>query len=236
MHVELIEFPHNNPACLLRVPVDVEARKVIQALELPEPRALLLLNGATAELDPQVSEYLTGLFTALARIVLEKQITVLTGGTNAGIFALFGRALHRAGELSAPCLCVSAGLLVEPSDLEPHHSHFVLVDTAEWSTAALVMYRLAAALASECPSLTLFAGGGPITLKEMQHNVTQEREMILLAGSKGSTDEVIAAHLGEPTTKEDILRVARHGRLTILALDQSPSVLANLISNRLLGV
>lgn len=236
MRVESISFPNHNSALLARASLDVSARHVTEALELPAPRALLILNGATAELDQKVCRSLDELFKAVARLVIDEQITVLTGGTNAGVFALFGSALEKAGKLSAPCVGISAGLHVKPADLEPHHSHFVLVETEEWSAATPVMYRMAAALESDCHSLSLFAGGGPNTIGEMQHNLAQQREMIMLAGSLGATDDVIAAHLGEPTTEEDIRRIAREGCLTIFALEDKPDALANLIYSRLFSV
>ncbi len=215
----------------------MSARHVIEALELPAPRALLILNGATAELDQKVSQHLDELFTAVARVVIDEQITVLTGATNAGIFALFGRALEKAGKLSAPCLGVTAGGCVRESvELEQHHSHFALVETDEWEKATPLMYKLAAALAKDCQSLAVFAGGGLVTRTEMLKNVKQNREMILIAGSQGSTDAVVTAYLGEPTTEEDILRILHHGRLTLFGIEPPPEALANLISSRLLSV
>jgi len=237
MRVESIALPNHNSARLARAALDVSARHVIEALELPAPRALLILNGATAKLDPKVSRHLDELFTALARLVIDERITVLTGATNAGIFALFGRALEKGGRLSAPCLGVTAGGCVgELAELEPHHSHFLLAETDEWSAATPIMYELAQALAVECQSLAVFAGGGLVTRTEMLKNVEQNREMILLAGSQGSTDAVVAARSGEPTTEADIQRISREGRLTIFALEDEPVSLANLIYSRLFSV
>lgn len=236
MLAETIALSNHKHARVLRAPEDAHARQVMEALELPAPRALLILNGATAKLDRKVSASLEKLFKALARVVIEQQITILTGGTRAGVFALFGRALAVAGRLTAPCIGVTAGLRVTLTDLEPQHTHFVLVETKEWNAATPVMYRLAEELASRCPSLALFAGGGSVTLREMQYNMEQHREMIMLAGSQGVTDAVAASRTGEPASSEDIRRISRDGRLTVFAMEDAPSALANLISSRLSDV
>ena len=234
LRVERIVFPNGNPALCVKAPEDVEVRSIIAALELTAPRALLILNGATAELETQVSEYLEGLSADLARTVIEERITVITGGTNAGIFALFGRALHRAGRLTAPCLGVSAGGCVEVSELEPHHSHFVLVETDEWERATPIMYKLAAMLADDCPSLAVFAGGGTVTLTEMEENVRQNREMIFIAGSQGSTDDVVKAYLGAPAKDERVAHITQDGRVSILKITQPPEDLTAIIRSHLL--
>jgi hypothetical protein len=236
LRAERIVFPNGNPALCLRAPEDAEAGSIIAALELPAPRPLLILNGGTAALDTRISEYLSNLFTAAAQTVIENSITVITGATNAGIFALFGQALEKAGRLSAPCIGVTSGGQAGLADLEPHHSHFVLVEVADWSGATPLMYRLAPALAGVCPSLALFAAGGTITLDEMQENVAQRREMILIKGSLGYSDAVAAAHLGEHMPEELIRRLAQQARLTVFDIEQPPDALSNLIRSRLSSV
>jgi hypothetical protein len=119
--------------------------------------------------------------------------------------------------------------------LEPHHSHFVLVEGDRWGEETPVMYRLVAALASNCPSLAIFASGGQTAITEMLQNVTQSREMILIAGSKGSTDAVVAALSGAPVLDERIKQIIREGRITVFGINQPPAELANLIHNQLLG-
>jgi hypothetical protein len=236
LQAERIVFPNGNAALCVNAPEDADAQSIIAALELPTPRALLIINGGTAKLDEHVSQSLSGLFEAVARNIIEHRITVITGATDAGIFTLFGRALEKAGRLSAPCIGVTAGGQVSAKDLEPHHSHFVLVEVKEWSEATPVMYRIAAALASECPSLALFASGGEITLDEMHENIAQHREMILIAGSSGYSDAVAAARAGEPPEEEALIDIARYERLKIFDMAQPPAALANLIYSRLFSV
>jgi hypothetical protein len=233
LFAERILFPGGHEALSVRAPEETDARSLITALELSEPRALLILNGGTAELDDAVAASLERLFRATAQVVIENSITVITGATDAGIFKLFGRALEEAGRLTAPCIGVTSAGQVQTSDLEPHHTHFVLVEVAEWSQSTPLMYRLAKELARRSPSLALFASGGQVTIDEMLQNVEQEREMIVIAGSQGSSDAVAAATRGEPSAGEPFESIARDGRLTIFGLEEPPAALSNLIHSRL---
>ncbi|MBV9959166.1 MAG: hypothetical protein JO360_12135 [Acidobacteria bacterium] len=230
---ERIVFPGGRTALCVRAPEETDAQSLIAALDLSEPRALLILNGGTAELDAHVAASLEELFSAAARTVIEQGFTVITGATDAGIFRLFGDALEKAGTLSAPCIGVTSAGQVKPSDLEPHHTHFVLVEVEEWSESVPLMYRLAAELSRRCPSLVLFASGGEITIDEMRQNVEQGREMIVIAGSGRSSDALTAALRGEPSAVEPFKSIAREARVTVFDLAEPPAALSNLIRSRL---
>lgn len=234
LEVETIRLSNGHPARLARVSESLDARRIVNALELPTPRALLIINGGTAKLDAQIAASLDKLFMGLAGTVVEERVTVITGATNAGIFSLFGRALEKTGRrLSAPCVGITAAGCVELEDLEPHHSHFVLVEVDEWKLATPAMYRLAETLASDCPSLALFAGGGQVTLTEMQANARQGREMILIEGSKGLADEVAVTYSGEVTARPEIIQIREQGKAKIFPIDQSTSALTQLVKDLL---
>jgi hypothetical protein len=233
--LKTIPFPNGNIARLARVPISADAQQVIIALELSAPRALLVLNGGTASLETDVREQLGPILAESARVVTEEEVTVITGGTNAGVFALFGEALQKWGGPTAPCIGVAVAGRAGLTRLEPHHTHFVSVEGDSWGEETPIMYRLAAALADNCPSLAVFASGGPTVITEMLQNVAQNREMILIAGSKGNTDAVVAACSGATNSDGRITRITREGRITTFEINQPPAELANLIRNQLLG-
>jgi hypothetical protein len=176
----------------------------------------------------------------LARIVAEEAITVVTGGTDAGIFHLLGQGLAQ-WERTAPCIGVAVANLVSypghphgEAALEPHHSHFVLVEGERWGDETETMYSLVAALAQDVPSLALFAGGGEICIREMQANIAQGRQMILLAGSGRSTDGVLAAIAGHSVDDPRLADIAREGQIHAFdlnaPLDQFARLLRHLLS------
>ncbi len=239
--IETIQFPTGDQARLLRVPQHTAAGQILKALELPQPRAVLVLNGGTAELEGALQTKLARLLSnGLARIAAEEQLTVVTGATEAGIFALLGQGLAQWGR-TAPCIGVTVADLVSwpghPQDdapsLESHHSHFVLVEGRSWGDETRTMYALIDVLAQECPSIAVFAGGGQIVIQEMKATVVQGREMILLAGSGRTADRVLAARLGQPTDDPRLLEIAQVGKITSFDINQDPAALRDLVRRSL---
>ena len=93
--LETIRFSNSRSAKLARVSSNVNIKTLVNELSLDSPRALLILNGGTAKLKSNFAEKLSILFEELVSIVIRERITVITGGTNAGIFLLFGKALRK---------------------------------------------------------------------------------------------------------------------------------------------
>jgi hypothetical protein len=233
---ETIHFSGDHQTAALRVARDTPGSEVIAALALPRPRAVLVLNGGTQRLTGELAVRLgLALGDGLARVVAGEGITVVTGGTDAGIFHLFGEGLARWGR-TAPCIGVAVdALAIRPghphgeATLEPHHSHFVLAEGHEWGDETATMYALIAGLSQDCPSLAVFAGGGKIALAEMASNVRQGRQMIFLAGSGRNTDAVLAVRRGGAADDQHVAEVARLGHIVPFDIEQSPAALAELI-------
>ncbi|HVG21693.1 MAG TPA: hypothetical protein VNI02_21845 [Blastocatellia bacterium] len=231
---ETVAFENGNVAFLIKVRSDIDPGQVLHVLGLPQPRALLIINGGTGDLTPEVQERVGQLFRGLAQLIASERIDVITGGTRAGIFEIFGEALGKCGGPTAPCIGVLPANRADLRRLEPHHSHFVLVEGMNWGEETEFMYRLADARATGRPSLALFAGGGEVALKEMQHNVAQGREMIFIGGSQGSTDRVLQARADSHISGGRLNRIRSRGRVTLFDTNQEPDELISLVRSRLL--
>lgn len=247
----VIRFPSSHTAHALDVSPEANAEEILRCLALGPARALLILNGGTANnaitSQARVEELLR---EGLARIAAEAGITALTGGTDVSLFSSFAEGLTRWGSRAA-CIGVAVSSLVtwpgrspldnpspatdELAPLEPHHTHFALVDGSDWGDETPTMYALAAALSRTCPSAAVFAGGGEITLREMLANAAQGRPMILLAGSGRVTDIVLGQELPATAEAQRLARLVeqtnvRH-KSTIIPFDitQSPADLYELV-------
>lgn len=216
---ESLDFPNGQRAAFVRVDPATSASHIASALALGTPKAVVLLNGGTAPLDPEQEAQLRRLLhEGLARLAAESQITLITGGTEAGIFAVLGEGIAKWTP-GVRCIgVVPSGPIRWPGSqtgdaaLEPHHSHFVVVRGERWGDETATMYALAAAFGR--PSIAVFAGGGKITLAEMQANLAANREMILLAGSGRNTDAVLAAKQGGSTNDPLVRKIAMEGNIT----------------------
>jgi sulfur carrier protein ThiS len=161
---------------------DATGDDLLAALGLPAPRATLVLNGTTAERDPRMAEVLADLAGAAVR----ERLTVVTGGTDAGVFSLFGAAM---AEPTAPLVGV-APRGRDGVPLEPHHTHVVLVDGDAWGDETPALLALAEALARLGPSVAVICGGGPVTRAELAGHQRAGRPIVAVAGSGGVADEL----------------------------------------------
>lgn len=162
---------------------DAGGDELLAALGLPAPRATVILNGTTAECDPA----LAGVLGDLAAAVRRERLTVVTGGTDAGIFALFGAAM--GDEPTAPLVGVAprgrAGVA-----LEPHHTHHLIVEGDAWGDETPALLALAGALGRLAPSMAVICGGGPVTRTEVAGHQAAGRPIVAVAGSGGVAGEL----------------------------------------------
>jgi SLOG in TRPM, prokaryote len=245
LNVETIQFRNGNQARAVYVPEGAAVQRVIDALQLPRPRALLVLNGGTAELRADLQTQLGRLLQdGLARTAADEQLTLLTGGTDSGIFALLGQGIAKAGR-TAPCTGVAVdGLVTWPGanprrsgqnrvPLEPHHSHFALVAGEHWGDETALMYALTTALGDGLPSIAVIASGGAVARNEVLINVRQGRELIVIAGSGRFADELASVLRGEAKPADmGVEEIVRDGRITLYEIHQPATALADLLRRK----
>jgi hypothetical protein len=212
--------------------------RIVQQLDLPPVRGVVVLNGGTIELDGEREARLRALLgDGLAAVVKEDGLTVVTGGTDAGVFALFGAALGDGSSVSAVGVAPlervrwpgrdTAGDDAVP--LEPHHSHVVLVDGREWGDETGTMMRLVGALAAGVPSLAVLAGGGAIARRELLAHVRAGRRVVVLAGSGRLADDVAAVVTGSSSHDPELREAAASGRITVFDTTRRPEELRALV-------
>jgi len=237
-----LTFSSSHQATMVQVSPDTPVAQIVTALGLSFPHALVLLNGGTAQLAPSLQLQLTAILQdGLAKLASQRQVTLMTGATDAGIFSLLGQGFAK-WKRTAPCIGVCVDTLVawqppfdnlsetdERIPLEPHHSHFVVVTGKDWGDELTTMYTLAKYLSQHCAPLNIFAGGGSITIKEMLTAVKQGRKMILLAGSGRATDSVLAAYRGEKVTDERFETIARQGTIIPVDISQGTNALEKVV-------
>ena len=189
-----IRFPTGVTARAVHAAPDVGGEQLLAALGLPPPRATVVLNGSANHLDLELVGLLGG--NGLAGILAELGLTTVTGGTDAGVFTILGQAMDGC---SAPLVgVVPRGLVTWPGGppvadgvpLEPHHSHFVLVDGDRWGDETPALLALAGALGRQAPSVAVICGGGPVTRTEAEGHLAAGRPLVVVAGSGRYADEL----------------------------------------------
>jgi hypothetical protein len=94
------------------------------------------------------------------------------------------------------------------------------------------MLEVASALSETQPSIAILVNGGSVARQELLGHVRQRRPIVVLARSGRLADEVAAALHGE-NPADDVIREIALGGITVVGIDESPSVLAQLIRDRM---
>jgi hypothetical protein len=183
---------------------------------------------------------LSELFVALGQVLVDAHTTVIDGGTQSGVMALMGEGLARANR-SAPYIGVvparaavgESGLTAE-SILEPHHSHFVLVDSNAWGDEVPVAYQVIGALSAQVPSVAMLVNGGSISLQEVEWNVQQQRTVIVVAGSGRLADEIAGAIRDpEAPVRDRVAAVVRKGHFIVFDMSEPVQRLTTIVQQSL---
>ncbi len=76
--------------------------------------------------------------------------------------------------------------------LEPHHSHFILVPGVDWGDEVPWVSRAASLLARESASATILVNGGKVAWDDVEQSIQDKRPVIVVGGS-GRTAYILAA-------------------------------------------
>ena len=197
-----VDFPNNRSATAVRVTSIDELPHACRALSLTTGPTVSLIGGADG-LTGSALDRLRALFVeTIAPLVQEAGARLVDGATDAGVVQLIGQARGEL-ELSFPLIGVAAiGNVAMPGEargpdaveLEPNHSHFLLVAGEGWGEESPWIARLASALAAGDVSLTLLVNGGEISWADVAASIAEKRPVVAVSGSGGTADAV-AGHL-----------------------------------------
>ena len=175
----------------------------LRSLGLPTHQPTFVIVGGASGITDQDFALLQTLFESVFATLAESlNATVIDGGTNSGVMQLMGQARAKC-QGTFPLIGVApVGKVALPHEtqgtqLEPNHTHFVLVPGNHWGDECSWMSQTATILAAGAPSLTVAINGGEITWQDVSHSVAQQRAVITLAGTGRTADQLAAAVRGE---------------------------------------
>jgi hypothetical protein len=227
---DTITFKNGNHAVVITVTRDTDAQTILKALDIAQPRALIMLFGGAKGLDDSRKARLTELFTdAIAPVAAELDALIIDGGTQSGVMAMMGEAVARdgqgaqllgiapAGKVTYPG-CPSDAGIADGAPLEPNHSHFVLVKSDEWGGETGTMFKLAGAL--NVPVATMLINGGSIAGGEALQSVRNGWQLLVVEGSGRFADELSAAvRDGQLVKSVEVSEIARSGRVALFPVN-----------------
>jgi hypothetical protein len=231
-----IEFPDGNTAMAVRVSGRDELPGALTELGLVPPRPVVVVIGGAGGFEESDIERLRSLFAqAIVPVLGEHHAVGVDGGTSAGVMSLFGETRAAAGADFPLLGVVAEGTVALPGDptsaeraeLEPNHSHFILVPGDQWGDESPWIADAATTLAAHVPSVTVLINGGQIALRDVEASVDVGREVIVIEGSGRTADALAAALAGTPTDPR-AAAVAARGAMRSLPADDPARLAATL--------
>ncbi|ACK73293.1 conserved hypothetical protein [Gloeothece citriformis PCC 7424] len=206
---QLFQYTFSNGLTAKAIQVDdwPQLPEALYSLGFTAPCPTLVLVGGASKMSETDYLLLETIFTKIIAPLAESlKITVIDGGTDAGIMRLMGNA-RTAIKGTFPLVGVAAyGTIVAPgkialnrdaASLDPHHSHFIIVPGYRWGDESRWLARIASLLTKDLPSVTLVINGGEITWHDVTFSIRENRPTLILAGSGRTADQIAAALRGE---------------------------------------
>jgi hypothetical protein len=191
----------------MRVEQASELSAKFDALALRRGRPVLVLVGGAGGMNQNHLQLLSTLLRASVLPVLDMlNAAVVDGGTDSGIMRVMGNARSAVGG-RFPLVGVAAeGTIVLPdrstpsgrdaAELEPHHTHIILVPGDSWGDESPWLAEVADVIADDQPTVTLVVNGGEITYDDVARSLARRRPVLVLAGTGRTADAIAAAVAG----------------------------------------
>jgi hypothetical protein len=217
-----VSFDNGNRAALVEAGPGDDARGLVGALGLDAKigRPVILVCGGADELQGKPRERAANLLgPAVASAAALADAAVVDGGTAAGVMELIGAARAERPSALPILLGVSpAGKVTYPGSgaaegapLEPHHTHFVLADSAEWGGETRLLIAVAEELAAGAPVVMVLAGGGEIARAEAHEAAIRRWPLFVIEGTGGAADEVAAILRANGSADASLRRIVVDG-------------------------
>lgn len=177
-----ITFINRNRAKIVTPSPESSAPEILGQLDLPEPGAIILISGTGEKIEKDRLSRLQQLFSrGIARAAASKKAIIIDRGLHDGVVKLMGQGVADR-ERQSPLIGVpSKGKVASEffgtageklgQELDPNHSHFVLVEEQDWNIASKLMVELAAALADN-RIIPPKPSPGPLESSEMSEDET----------------------------------------------------------------
>ena len=221
LQIEKIIFGKNNQA-LCALPNDIEElEQAVTQMGLVDRPAIVLIGG---HIFPEYANITNQAIEGIAKTADLLDAVVICGGTDVGVMAAIGRARGRNGyqfplvgiapeaKVTWPQGPVNTNALTTDNqleELEPHHSHFILVPGHEFGDETQWIAKAASMIADgRHKSITILANGGEVSRMDVEAGLQANRPLLVLAGTGRLADEIAS----QPIKNSLVKIVPAHNR------------------------
>lgn len=221
MQIEKIVFGKNNYA-LCALPNDIdELEQTVKQMGLVDRPVIVLIGG---HILPEHANSTFQAIDVIAKVADALDAAVICGGTDVGVMSAIGKVRGRGGH-QFPLIGISPEGTVtwpegprnsapylpnnEREQLEPHHSHFILVPGNQFGDESKWIVRTASMIAGDRnKSVTVLANGGKVSQQDVEQGLEVGRPLVVLAGTGRLADDIAAM----PARNRLIKVVSAHNR------------------------
>lgn len=243
---EFLNFSNKRRATAVFPTADATAADILEALDLKPHKTVILIMGGADNIDDKLRPRLIQLFgRGIARAAANANAVIIDGGTQSGVMAMMGQGVVDRGckcsliGVTPKALVQYPGSAIQSSvNLDPNHSHFVLVEGNEWGSELGTIFNLTNALTAEVPKVVaILASGGANARDEVVQAVRQNLPLIVIERSGGLADEIVAAWKARPNLPEDpaMAEIVCDGRIEFHLLNNTVEGAERLILRELRG-
>ncbi len=214
MREEEIQFSPTRRALALRLFAMSALQPALTRLALNVPRSAIVLVGGAAGLEAQHMAHAQSVLRVIAETAESLRTAIIDGGTQSGIMALMGK-IYAEGKFRFPLIGVAVERMVRwpgfdnpeaHEDLEPFHTHFIIVPGNTWGDESAWLSESARVLSQGRSSLTLLINGGKISRQDVNLSLQAGRPVLVISGTGRLADELAespASHLLHVVAADD---------------------------------
>ena len=196
---------NNNQVLSIQVERDSDLNLMMEALNLDLPAPVVVLVGGANGLSDNHLSLVEYACQFIAQAVNEAKAILVDGGTQSGVMEAIGTVRSIQG-YNFPLIGVAVeNLVVDPNNpeggkqhpngaertnLDPNHSHFILVPGNEWGDESSWISRIAEICSAPLQSVTILMNGGDISRQDVNHSLKDYRPVISLLGTGRLADEL----------------------------------------------
>jgi hypothetical protein len=231
-----IPFGDVQRPALVIPPLD-DPQMIIDAFSLGHPRPTIFITGGASQMtDEDMRLTRQVVEEGIAAFAQRYHITVIDGGTDAGVMQMIGESRLR-NNYDFPLIGVAPlGRVAYPgydnpaseAILQEGHSHFVLVDADVWGDESQMIVNMTRKISSGMPMIGILINGGKIAEKDVYLATAQgnERIPILVLDGSGRTATNIAQAFKTGTSTSNIIKaIIAGGDIRLTPLDEGKAAM-----------
>lgn len=229
----LIHLPNGQYAPALRLDPNADPKRVVEAFGLLVPRPTIFITGGASDMSAEDIERTREIMEqGIAAFAQANGITVIDGGTEAGVMQMIGEARQKHNFTFPLIGCAPVGRVSFPgfpnpghdAELQDGHSHFVLVNSDAWGGESPMIVNLTRTIAARTrPMIGILINGGTISTQDVFLATTQGDDRIpilVLDGSGRAADHISTAFKTQQTDNTLIRAIIQGGDIRLTTLEE----------------